>query len=596
MTECLEGESLRARLGAGALSVDEALDVALQVARGLGAAHARGIVHRDLKPENIFLALDGRVKILDFGLATLHDATRPAPPSPELPAGTTPPLVAGTAGYMAPEQVRGEVVDGRADIFALGAVLYEMLAGRRPFKGDSTLGTLDAVLTLQPPDLSESAGRCRPPCRSIVRRCLAKSPDDRFATVADLVSALDSVIRARNVPPPPSLLALLRRPVVMVTVMLAILAMAAGGWRWRVVTSRARWARTVAAPEVQRLLNHGDYVEAFLLARQALDVLPDDRHLYQLWLDVSIPAVVTTDPAGADVAFAPYRTPTTSWFSLGRTPLNGVRIPRSLFRVRISKAGFQTIEGSGPPPALRYRLDPVSAVPPGMVRVAGDRDPVRLGLVGEVDDFWIDRFEVTNRQFKEFVDRGGYGRREYLAGAVRRRRTVRAVGRRRRAISRRHRTAGAGDVEVWNVSRRSGGVSGRRRELVRGVGLRGVRRQEPAHDPSLVPCGGPGALRGHPDGQQLRRKGPGAGRQSRRPGPVRHLRHGGQREGMVLDRDEPPPIPPGWRMERADGHVRGLRCQGAVRAGAGLRLPSREVQPAAAARRGRPRPDRGARS
>ena len=150
VTECLEGESLRARLGAGALSIDAALDVALQVARGLGAAHERGIVHRDLKPENIFLARDGRVKILDFGLATLLDAPRTAAPSHASPAELARSLVAGTAGYMAPEQVRGEAVDRRADIFALGAVLYEMLAGRRPFKGDSTLATLDASLTLQP--------------------------------------------------------------------------------------------------------------------------------------------------------------------------------------------------------------------------------------------------------------------------------------------------------------------------------------------------------------------------------------------------------------------------------------------------------------
>ena len=191
----------------------------------------------------------------------------------------------------------------------------------------------------------------------------------------------------------------------------------------------------MAAPEIQRLSNHGDYVEAFLLARQALDVLPDDRHLYQLWLDASIPAVVTTDPAGADVAIAPYRTRTTSWFSLGRTPLNRVPIPRSLFRVRISKAGFQTIEGSGTPPALRYRLDPVDAVPPGMVRVVGDSDPVRTGLIGVPDDYWIDRFEVTNRQFKEFVDQGGYASARLLAGAVRRRRKIRAVGRGRPEIS-----------------------------------------------------------------------------------------------------------------------------------------------------------------
>ena len=338
VTECLEGESLRARLRAGALSVDAALDVALQIARGLAAAHGSGIVHRDLKPENIFLALDGRVKILDFGLATRPGSVPQASPSPELAPDITRSLVAGTAGYMAPEQLRGEVVDRRADVFALGAVLYEMLAGCPPFKQDTTLGTLDAVLTLQPADLSDLNHGISPALSHIVRRCLAKSPDDRFQTVADLVSALESGVQARSLPPPPSLRALLRRPAVTLTLLFVILVLAAGGWRWRVATSRARWARTVAAPEVQRLTNHGDYVEAFLLARQALDVLPDDRHLYQLWLDVSIPAAVTTEPAGADVAIAAYRRPT-RWFPLaGQTPLHGVRIPRSLMRVRISKA------------------------------------------------------------------------------------------------------------------------------------------------------------------------------------------------------------------------------------------------------------------
>jgi eukaryotic-like serine/threonine-protein kinase len=413
VTECLEGESLRARLRAGALSVDAALDVALQVARGLAAAHGRGIVHRDLKPENIFLGLDGRVKILDFGLATRPDAVPQVSPSPDLSGETTTGLlVAGTAGYMAPEQVRGEAIDGRADIFALGAVLYEMLAGCRPFKRDSTLGTLDAVLRLQLPDLSDVSPAISPALSHIVRQCLAKSPADRFATAVDLVSALESVIRARNSPPAPSLLALFRRPMVMGTMVLVVLTIAATGWRWLVVTSHVRWARTIAAPEVQQLSNHGDDAEAFVLAGQALEIVPDDPHLRQLWLEASVPAVVTTDPEGADVAFAAYRTPTT-WFPLGRTPLDGVRHPRGLIRVRISKAGFQPIEGSVSLPRLRYRLDPVGAVPPGMVRVVGGRDPARFGSIGDLDDYWIDRFEVTNRQFKVFVDQGGYARRDY---------------------------------------------------------------------------------------------------------------------------------------------------------------------------------------
>ena len=368
VTECLEGEPLRARLGAGPVAIDTALDIALQTARGLAAAHAHGIVHRDLKPENVFLARDGRVKILDFGLATLLDEPRTAAPSHAPPGELARSLFAGTAGYMAPEQVRGEAADGRADIFALGVMLYEMIAGQRPFQADSTLATLEAVLTRQPADLSHVSPAIPPPVSHVVRRCLEKSPDDRFANIAELVSALEAIVESRSRPPPPGLGALLRRPRVMVPIVVIVLAVLLGAWRWRVATSRAQWARTVAAPQIEKLLNHGDYAAAFLLARQALDVLPDDPHLRQLWSDVSIPGVVTTDPPGADVALSPYIT-TGAWVPFGRTPLNGVRLPRGQIRVRISKAGFQPIEGTVSPPGQRFRLDPVDAVPPGMVRV-----------------------------------------------------------------------------------------------------------------------------------------------------------------------------------------------------------------------------------
>jgi len=412
VTECLDGEALRARIASTALSIDTALDIALQVARGLAAAHVHGIVHRDLKPENVFIAHDGRAKILDFGLATLLDAPWPAATS-EAPFGEQArSLFAGTAGYMAPEQILGEAVDGRADIFALGVMLHEMLAGARPFTADSTLATLDAVLTREPSDLSKAQPAIPAAITDVVRRCLAKSPDDRFATIAEVVSALDAIVQSRNRPPPPGLLTLLRRPSVMAPIAVVVLATAVGVWRWRAEASRAHWARTVAAPEVERLFNHGDYAEAFLLARQALDALPDDPHLQQLWRDVSIPTPVTTDPPGADVEVSAYLT-TTAWVPFGRTPLNGVRVPRGFIRMRISKAGFQPIEAAVSPPGQRFILDPVAAAPSGMVRVRGGRDALRFGAVGPLDDFWIDRFEVTNREYKAFVDRGGYAQRAY---------------------------------------------------------------------------------------------------------------------------------------------------------------------------------------
>jgi serine/threonine protein kinase/formylglycine-generating enzyme required for sulfatase activity len=410
--ECLEGESLRTRLARGPLTVDAALDIVLQTSRGLGAAHALGIVHRDLKPENIFLGADGRVKILDFGLASLRDASPHPSTAPDGSSGATQPIPAGTPGYMAPEQVRGEIVDGRADIFSLGAVLYEMLAGRRLFGQGSTLGTFDAVLTVEAPVLSDTNPAVPVALSDVMRRCLVKPAADRFAAAADLESAVAAIIADRHPPRPITLRSILSRPTSIVAVAIVLIACGIGVWQWRQASARHHWARTVAVPDAQRLFDHGDRVEAFFLAREALAVVPDDPQAQQLWLSVSLPQSVVSEPAGADVAIAAYGT-STQWYSLGRTPLTGVRLPRGEVRMRLVKAGFQQIDVTRSPPGRTYRLDPVTAVPPGMVRVAGGRDPRRFGHAGDVGEFWIDRFEVTNRQFKTFVDGGGYQRREY---------------------------------------------------------------------------------------------------------------------------------------------------------------------------------------
>jgi Tol biopolymer transport system component len=193
VSECLEGESLRKRLDAGPLPLGDALAVALGVARGLAAAHARGIVHRDLKPDNVFLRSDGVVKILDFGLAKL---TLPGDPLHTPGSRTVTGVIAGTAGYMAPEQVRGEDVDARADLFALGATVYEMCASQRPFKGASTVETLHAILTTEPPSLTSVNRQVPRALATIVTRLLKKAPDARFQSAADLVWALEQVTLA----------------------------------------------------------------------------------------------------------------------------------------------------------------------------------------------------------------------------------------------------------------------------------------------------------------------------------------------------------------------------------------------------------------
>ncbi len=196
VSEFLEGETLRDRLQAGPLPQRRVVEYGLQIAKGLAAAHEKHIVHRDLKPENIFVLRDGRVKILDFGLAkqtamaVTADATMTS--ANRTSAGT----VLGTAGYMSPEQVRGEAVDNRSDIFALGAILYEMIAGQRAFRGDSSVEVMTSILKADPPELSESNTNVSLGLQRIVHRCLEKKPEARFQSASDLAFALDSVSNA----------------------------------------------------------------------------------------------------------------------------------------------------------------------------------------------------------------------------------------------------------------------------------------------------------------------------------------------------------------------------------------------------------------
>jgi eukaryotic-like serine/threonine-protein kinase len=191
--ELLEGDTLRARLAAGALAPRVACDLAVQMARGMAAAHQKGIVHRDLKPENLFITADGLLKILDFGLAKLMEPAATPDGATQAPATglTMPGMVLGTAGYMAPEQVRGEPSDHRSDIFAFGAVVYEMLTGARVFVGDTGVEVMTAILRYDPPELAAPA--VPRPLDRIVRRCLEKVPTRRFQSASDIAFALEAL-------------------------------------------------------------------------------------------------------------------------------------------------------------------------------------------------------------------------------------------------------------------------------------------------------------------------------------------------------------------------------------------------------------------
>jgi hypothetical protein len=198
--ELLDGATLRDLLHDGAIGWRKAIEYAQQIADGLGAAHARAITHRDLKPENVFVTRDGRVKILDFGLAKIGLGTGAALLSPSMRA-TSPALtgtIIGTVGYMSPEQVRGREVDHRSDIFSFGAILYELLAGQRAFTGDSAVETMNAILKDEPAELIRTSAALPLALDKIVRRCLEKNPDERFQSARDVAFALEAVSTTKS--------------------------------------------------------------------------------------------------------------------------------------------------------------------------------------------------------------------------------------------------------------------------------------------------------------------------------------------------------------------------------------------------------------
>jgi serine/threonine protein kinase/Tol biopolymer transport system component len=260
VSELLEGKTLREEMTGVALSVRKAADYALQIAQGLAAAHSKGIIHRDLKPENIFITKDGRVKILDFGLAKLeskiaNQRSQIDSATPTLIQTTEPGQVLGTPAYMSPEQVRGEPADNRSDIFAFGCVLYEMLSGTRAFRRDTAVESMNAILREEPRELATTGPAIPPQLERIVRRCLSKDRDQRFQTAKDLAFAVenagasDTTSKGLSVPRGTGRVTMMR---VLPWVLAAALAVALGLLSWRKPPRQNRSEGSVAAAKLRR--------------------------------------------------------------------------------------------------------------------------------------------------------------------------------------------------------------------------------------------------------------------------------------------------------------------------------------------------------
>jgi len=429
--EYLEGETLAARIKKGPVPLDEMLKISISVAAGLGAAHRKGIIHRDLKPGNIMLTPMG-VKLLDFGLAKYE---RPGT-SDDLASTvlTADAQVVGTLPYMSPERLHGEAADTRGDIFAFGAVLYEMLGGRRAFQGQSNIETIAAIDRAEPRPLQEFVKNVPDDLVRIIRRCLRKDPEERYGSISEIQRELEDYFALVCEPSSGiNLKVLLRqskRPRVAVPAVLILLILI-GLTIWGIHrSSRIRWARNEALPRIAQLAEQEKFGEAYALAVRAERYIPKDAMLTKLWPDISWSESIHTTPPGAAVYRKDYKAPDSAWEFVGRTPIENHRFPlvNSLWEFELN--GYVTMERAtfpAFPNPWKMTMDQPRDSPNGMVRVdfptsdSGQNFPVTLwGIAGfgalpalTLSNYWIDKYEVTNAEYKQFLDQGGYQKEQY---------------------------------------------------------------------------------------------------------------------------------------------------------------------------------------
>ena len=412
-----DGETLKKRIDRGPLEIDEAIDIAIQVAQGLARAHESGIVHRDIKPANIMLGSRGEVKIVDFGLAKLMDQTGLTQ------TGTT----LGTIAYMSPEQTRGAEADARSDLWALGVMLYEALTGRRPFQGEHQLLVMNAIQHEQPKPIGDLRPGTPDELQRIVGRALEKTREARYASAREVTADLLACRAARTtaiVAPAPRPRGLRRATLVGVLVSAAVvLAVGVTVLLRARAESRRVWAAQQLA-ETERLVDAGEFQAAFALARELERVIPADATLARLWPRFSVDVPIRSDPPGARVFRRPIGAAAQEWELLGVTPLDGVRFVRDAgYYLRLEADGHRTVEllqsavqqqpqVFAPSPVDPVKLDPESRLLETMVRIPGfTLEGITFG------DYFMDRYEVTNREYKTFVDAGGYSNRTYWTHA-----------------------------------------------------------------------------------------------------------------------------------------------------------------------------------
>jgi dienelactone hydrolase/predicted Ser/Thr protein kinase len=411
--ELVEGQTLGTRLRFGPLALRDALDVGIQVARALAAAHEKGIIHRDIKPENLMIRDDGYVKVLDFGIAVLRP--QPAPGQTLLAAatrGNATLIVSGTPAYMSPEQVESARLDARSDLFSLGVTLCEALTGTNPYARPGVLDTLTSI-GKAPAPAEPAVVRLPKPVRAILLKLMQKNPADRYRSAAELATELQKLGRALDAAGGWRS----RRSLVAIAAAAVVAAVAVGLFAWRAAEHR-RWVREEAIPQIAKLTSEDRWAAAFPLVVEAEKYSAGDPELERVAAAASRFASIHSKPEGALVEVKDYNTPSEPWLKLGTTPLENVRIPSGYLRWRVSDSSHgELVSAPLAGVVVDFDLERVAKAPKGMVPVDGGELKTYVAFIGllsaNLPPFFIDRFEVTNKDYQEFVDKGGYETPDY---------------------------------------------------------------------------------------------------------------------------------------------------------------------------------------